>query len=174
METNMASSTQDRSEAEAKLWSMIKDIKVAMMTSWDGQAMHSRPMHGFQEEFEGKLYFFTRENSGKTSEISQYDKINLAYADIDDNTFVSVSGRGRLSHDQERIRRYWNPMAAAWFPKGVNDPELALIEVEAESAQYWDSTSSNMRYLWEVAAANLTGREPDMGENAKVDLHGRA
>jgi general stress protein 26 len=170
----MASSTQDRSEAEAKLWSMIKDIKVAMMTSWDGEAMHSRPMHGIQEEYEGKLYFFTREESAKTAEISKYDKINLAYADIDHNTYVSIAGRGRLVHDKERMRRYWNPMVSAWFPKGLDDPNLALIEVDADGAQYWDSTSSNMRYLWEIASANLTGREPNMGENAKVELHGRA
>lgn len=163
----------DRNEAQGKLWAMIKDIKVAMMTSWDGQQMHSRPMHGYQEEFEGRLYFFTKRHSGKTSEIDRFDRLNLAYADIDDNTYVSVSGRGRIVEDRERMRRYWSPMASAWFPQGLDDPELALIEVEAESAQYWDSTSSSMRYLWEIAAANLTGREPDMGENARLELHGR-
>ena len=45
-----------------------------------------------------------------------------------------------------------------------------LIEVDADSAQYWDSTDSTMRYLWEVATANLTGREPDMGKSARIDL----
>lgn len=60
----MAAHPPGRNEAQAKLWSMIKDIKVAMMTRWDGTAMHARPMHGYQEEFEGKLYFFTRLHSG--------------------------------------------------------------------------------------------------------------
>jgi hypothetical protein len=27
-----------------------------------------------------------------------------------------------------------------------------------------------MVYLWQVASANLTGREPNMGENEKLDL----
>jgi len=167
----MAAQPAGRNEAQAKLWSMIKDIKVAMMTSWDGEAMHARPMHGYQEEFEGKLYFFTRLHSHKAEEIARFDKINLAYADIDQNTYVSVSGRGRITDDRERMRKYWSPMASAWFPKGLDDPELRLIEVDAESAQYWDSTSSSMRYLWEIAAANLTGKEPDLGENAKIELH---
>ena len=43
----MVSSPAGRNEAQAKLWSMIKEIKVAMMTTWDGAAMHSRPMHGY-------------------------------------------------------------------------------------------------------------------------------
>jgi general stress protein 26 len=169
----MTAQPAGRNEAQAKLWAMIKDIKVAMMTSWDGEAMHARPMHGYQEEFEGKLYFFTRLHTGKTDEIARFDKINLAYADIDKNTYVSISGRGRITDDRERMRKYWSPMAAAWFPKGLDDPELRLIEVDGDSAQYWDSTSSSMRYLWEIAAANLTGKEPDLGENAKLELHGR-
>lgn len=60
------------------------------------------------------------------------------------------------------MHKYWSPMFSAWFPKGLEEPELRLIEVEAESAQYRDSTSSSMRYLSEVAAANLTGKEPDL------------
>lgn len=166
----MAHHHHDRGEAQAKLWAMIKGIKVAMMTSWDGQEMHSCPMHGVQKEFTGKLYFFTRLDSGKTEEIRRYDKINLAYADIDTNTYASVSGAGRINTDRALMEQFWNPMASAWFPKGLDDPDLALIEVEAQSAQYWDATSSSMRYLWQVASANLTGREPDMGENQKVSF----
>ena len=92
-------------------------------------------------------------------------KIDLAYADIGDNNYVSIAGKGRVITDRARIEKYWSPMASAWFPKGLDDPNLALIEVDADSAQYWDSTDSTMRYLWEVATANLTGREPDMGES---------
>jgi general stress protein 26 len=159
-----------REEALAKVWSLIKDIKVAMMTSWDGHQLHSRPMHGYQQEFDGKLYFFTRIDSGKTHEIGQYDKLNLAYADPDNNSYVSVSGRGQIRRDRPLLEKYWNKHAAAWFPKGLDDPELAIIEVDADSAQYWDSTTSSMRYFWEVTRANMTGREPSLGENAKVNL----
>lgn len=165
--------TQDN-EAMAKLWAMIKDIKVAMMTSWDGEQMHARPMHGHQEEFLGRLYFLTRLESGKTQEIARYDKLNLAYADIAANNYVSVAGRGRITTDQAKLRELWSPMAAAWFPEGLDDPNLALIEVEAESAQYWDATSSSMKYLYQIARANLTGREPDLGESRKLDINGTA
>jgi general stress protein 26 len=47
---------------------MIKGIKVAMLTSWDGEEMHSRPMHGHQEEFAGKLYIFTKLDSGRATQ----------------------------------------------------------------------------------------------------------
>ncbi len=166
----MAEVGSERDKALAKLWSMIRHIKVAMMTSWDGEAMHSRPMHGHQEDFAGKLYFFTRRSSGKTDEIGRYDKLNLAYADTGENIYVSVAGRGEISTDRDHMRRFWSPMAKAWFPQGLDDPELALIEVEADSAQYWDASSSSMRYLWEVARANVTGREPDLGDTERLTL----
>lgn len=157
-------------EAMTKLWSMIKDIKVAMMTTWDGEQMHARPMHGHQQEFAGKLYFLTRLDSGKTDEIRHYDKLNLAYADTKDNSYVSVAGRGRITTDRTRIREFWNPVAAAWFPQGLDDPDLALIEVDAEAAQYWDGTSSSMKFLYQIARANPTGREPELGESRKLDI----
>lgn len=166
----MSQQHPDRQAAESKLWEMIKEIKVAMMTSWDGQEMHSRPMHGYQKEFTGKLYFFTKHNSGKTDEINRYDKINLAYADIKSNTFVSVAGEGRVTTDRALIDQFWNPHASAWFPKGKEDPDLALIEVDAQGAQYWDSTSSSMVYLWQVTTAKLAGREPNVGQAEKVAL----
>ena len=157
----------------AKLWAMIKDIRVAMMTSWDGEQLHARPMYGHQEEFSGKLYFFTKIDSGKSREIGRFDKINLAYADVADNTYVSISGQGSLSTDRARMKEYWSPMTSAWFPDGIEDPQLALIEVRAETAQYWDMTSSGMRYLWEVARANLTGSPPELGESGKLELAAR-
>lgn len=166
----MTEAATDRNEAMAKLWAMIEGIKVAMMTSWDGRLLHARPMHGYQKEFEGKLYFFTKLRSGKTGEIERFDQVNLAYADPEHQNYVSVAGKARVSTDRERMKQLWNPMASAWFPKGLGDPDLGLIEVEVESAQYWDSTASTMRYLWEVASANLTGKEPDMGENVKLDV----
>jgi general stress protein 26 len=160
----------DRKEAHAKLWSMIKGIRVAMLTSWDGQRMHARPMYGHQEEFAGELWFFTRLDSGKTHEVMRFDQVSLAYADVKSNTYVSIAGRAEIVLDREVMKRFWNPNAHAWFPKGLDDPDLALIKVTAEGAEYWDSTSSSMRYFWEVARARLTGREPEVGENERLDL----
>ena len=81
-------------------------------------------------EFEGKLYFFTKRASGKTEEIGRFDQINLAYADPDEQNYVSIAGKGRITTDPARMKEL-DPMASAWFPKGLDDPDLALIEVEA-------------------------------------------
>ena len=160
-------------ERIAKLWDMIGDIKVAMLTTWDGERMRSRPMHTLQQQPGEDLWFFTRLDSAKTDDARHYDKVNLAYADPQENMFVSISGRAVVERDREAIDRFWSPMAAAWFPRGREDPQLAMLRVIPDSAEYWDVTDSTMRYLWEVGRANLTGREPDLGEVAHVDIAGR-
>jgi general stress protein 26 len=159
-----------RSEALAKLWSLVKDVRVAMLTTWDGHRLRSRPMHGFQDMFQGELLFYTRIETGKTREVMRYDQVNLAYADPQAQVYVSISGVADVVVDPAILRKHWSSGVAAWFPDGLDDPDLALIKVGVEEAAYWDMTTSRMRYLLEVGRANLTGREPDLGEHGSVSL----
>jgi general stress protein 26 len=38
------------------------------------------------------------------------------------------------------------PEFKIWFPKGKDDPEVALLRVTLEKAEYWDSPSSTIGY----------------------------
>ena len=81
-----------KDEGLRKLWPMIRDIRVAMLTTWDGDHLRSRPMQAHLDEDEGQLYFFTRLDSGKTREARRYDEVNVAFADNAGQTWVSISG----------------------------------------------------------------------------------
>ena len=55
----------------AKLGELIKDIRVAMLTTVDNEGrLHSRPMATQQTEFDGTLWFFTDSDSVKVHELS--------------------------------------------------------------------------------------------------------
>jgi general stress protein 26 len=162
-----------RAQGLSRLWPMIKDMRVAMLATWDGEHLRSRPMHAHIDEAAGELCFFTRLDSGKTREARHYDEVNVAFADNAGQTWVSISGRARIDMDGEVIRRFWTPMAAAWFPEGLDDPELALLRIEPEIAEYWDMTASTMRYLWEVSKANLTGETPAIGDIGRIEMEHR-
>jgi general stress protein 26 len=41
--------------------------------------------------------------------------------------------------DAAAVRAFWKPRYAEWFPTGVEDPDLALLEIEISRAEYWDS-----------------------------------
>lgn len=171
----MVDNETGRDESVKKLGEMIEDIDFAMLTTAEEDGtLRSRPMSTQQVEFNGDLWFFTRADSPKVEEIEQERHVNVSYAKPEAQRYVSVSGRARLVRDPEKIRELWKPVLRAWFPKGLDDPDLALLKVSVEQAEYWDSPSSTMMHLIGFVKALATGQSYDPGENRKINLKGGA
>jgi hypothetical protein len=58
-----------------------------------------------------------------------------------------VSGTAELTSDRERIRRLWKPECRTWFPLGAEDPDLALLRVRVDRAEYWDAPNGRVVHL---------------------------
>jgi prepilin-type processing-associated H-X9-DG protein len=157
-------------EQISKVWEMIKDIKFAMLTSDDDGMLRSRPMVASQKAFEGTLWFFTREHAHKVDEVRHDPRVNVSYADGHAQNYVSLSGTASLVRDKATLKAHWSEALRTWFPKGLDDPEVALLKVDVEQAEYWDTPNSKMVYAYGYVKARLTGTAPHPGENAKVTL----
>lgn len=165
----------DQGHAVKKLGEMIADIDFAMMTTVEEDGtLRSRPMSTQQVEFDGELWFFTRERAPKVEEVERDRRVNLSYADPQDQRYVSVSGTAQVVRDRQKIEELWSPALKAWFPKGVEDPDIALLRVRVEQAEYWDSPSSKMMHILGFVKALATGQSYEPGENEKLDLSKRA
>jgi general stress protein 26 len=163
----------DRATAIKKLNGLIKDNKFAMLTTvHDDGSLHSRPMATQQQEFEGDLWFFTKADSEKVRDASRDEHVNVSYASPDNQQYVSINGTAELVRDRAKIEELWNPIYKAWFPKGLDDPELALMKVNVLGAEYWDTPSSKMVQLIGFAKAALTGQpyKASKDEHDKVKL----
>jgi general stress protein 26 len=58
----------------------------------------------------------------------------------------------------------------AWFPKELDEPGLASLQVYASSAEYWDSSNSKVMSLLGTAKAALTGERAKGSDNQTVEL----
>ncbi len=156
-----------RDDMISKLATLIKDIKFAMLTTEaeDG-VLHSRPMATQDTEFDGDLWFFTGLSSSKVAELEWNPSVNLSYADPGASKYVSVSGNGKIVEDHAKARELWNDIYKAWFPKGLEDPELCLLKVEVTHAEYWEATSGKMVQVFGYLKALATGK-PSAGEGAE-------
>jgi general stress protein 26 len=158
-------------KAREKLFDMIKDIRVAMMTTVDADgSLRSRPMWTQKPDANGDLWFMTKLDSSKTAEISREHKVGLAFSEPDDQNYVSVSGHAEIVRDKNAIEEHWQESMRTWFPNGKDDPELALIKVTPEYGEYWDAPSSTMLHAYGYVKASLTGERPHPGGEGKVDL----
>ena len=88
-----------------------------------------------------------------------------------DHGFIAcVSGDLSEQPDKDRIDRFWNPVVAAWFPEGKDDPHLTLLRMIPDDAQVWVSHANPIRFGFEVAKANLTKTLPNMGDSTHINL----
>jgi len=155
-----------------KLRELVKDIDFCMLTTIDEQGdMHSRPMSANGEiDANGDLWFFTGASSHKVSEVSKSPKVNVSFADPKNQHYVSISGAATLVRDRKKIDELWKPEFKMWFPEGKDDPEVALLRISLEKAEYWDSPSSTIGYALSFVSSLVTGKQPDFGENKKVEF----
>lgn len=156
------------------LWDLIKDIKFGMLTHRhrDG-ALHAHPLTTQNKSIDegGTLYFFISEKSGIAGRLREDANVNVVYADPGSDTYVSVAGQAGFSNDQATKERLWTPMAKAWFPGGVNDPDVALLLVKITEAEYWNVKDSKVTQLFKMAKSAVTGKPPqDMGEHKKLNV----
>ena len=154
----------------AKLWSLIKTVEVAMMVTEDGDHLRSRPMAMSQKEFDGTLWFFTRADSHKVVELEKEHRVNLAFAHPGKQDYVSVSGKASLVRDKAAIDQHWAESVRVWFPKGKDDPEIALLKVAVQQAEYWDAPSSTMLHTYGYVKAVATGESPRPGGHGIVTM----
>lgn len=161
----------DRRESIRKLGEMIKGIEFAMLTTVeDDGTLRSRPMQTQQVEFDGDIYFFTRASAPKVEEVERERNVNVSYSNPEQHRYVSVSGKARLSRDREKIKQLWHPALKAWFPDGLEDPDIALLHISVERAEYWDSPSSPVAHLVGFIKAVATGTTYQPGDNEKINL----
>ena len=154
----------------SKLWDLIKTVEIAMMVTEDGEYLRSRPMAVSQKTFDGTLWFFTRASSHKVTEVDQEHRVNLSYAHPGKQDYVSVSGQASLVRDPEAIAEHWAESLRTWFPKGKDDPEIALLKVVVQRAEYWDAPSSAMLHAYGYLKAVTTGQSPNPGGHGTVKL----
>ncbi len=119
-----------------------------MLTTEDsGGVLRSRPMATQQITFDGVLWFFTDAASHKVDEIHSHKNVNVTFVDGERSRYISVSGTAQVLRDTAKGKELWRPYLRAWFPQGPDSPEVALLKIKVQEAEYWDSPASKMVHL---------------------------
>ena len=155
--------------AIARLNDMIGDIQIAMLATMgtDGN-LHSRPLATQKVQDDGTVFFFTGVQTTAAFESEENCRVNVSYVDPRRSVYISIAGIASVSDDRRKIHELWDPVHSAWFPKGMDDPDLRLLCVQIERAEYWDVATNALSLLVGYARKTITGKADGIGTHERL------
>jgi general stress protein 26 len=148
-------------ELEAKLWAGLRSEMTVMLGMVDESAP-SRPMTAQFESDEdrGPLWFFTSQDS--TLVEAGGGAATAVFVSKGHDLFARIEGKLVEDSRPEMIEKLWNPFVAAWY-EGKDDPDIALMRMDLDSAEIWENASSLM-----AGVKSLLGIKPQEDYKDKV------
>ncbi len=151
------------------MWDIIAQAQVCMLVTQFSAGLRARPVEA-RLRGDGQIYFLTDADSDKRSEIGTSPDVALVFTDPKQKIYLSISGRASIINDEEIARAIWQLTDRVWWKAGPADPGLRVLRVEPQTAELWDGPSSTAVEVFEFAKALMTGLEPNLGQNRKVEI----
>ncbi len=159
-------------DAIIKLRELIGDQRVVMLSSIAPSGeIHGRPITLCEVADDGRLWFLVSNEADWVTGMAPESRVNVAVANDDSQTWVSIAGEGSIHDDKARVDRLWSPAAAIFFPGGQDDPNLRLLAVDPQTAEYWDAPTGKLQRLATAAIGKIAGERPDVGESGTIDMN---
>jgi len=160
--------TDDNARNVDRAWELMKKIGFAMLVTRDGEKLRARPMSAYLERDENTIYFLTDARRHKDDEIARNPGVNLSFADASSQKYVWLTGTAMVSNDRAKIKELFSTPAKAWW-ESAEDPNIRVLKITPDDAEFWDSPGTIISYV-KMAAAAATGSQPDIGKNRKVSI----
>ena len=158
----------DNARNVGRVWDLMKKIGFAMLVTRDGDKLRARPMSACLERGSNAIFFLTDARRHNDDEIAGNPNVKVSFADAAEQKYVSVTGTAVVSNDRAKIKQLFSTPAKAWWDS-AEDPNIRVIRITPDDAEFWDTPGSVISYVKMVAAA-MTGSRPDIGENRKVAM----
>ena len=132
----------DTRDLEKKFWKALDKDRTVMLGASD---VEPRPMTAMAEEQHAPLWFFTSIDTELAQSLEGSGAGHAAtasFASKDHDLFATITGQVMIDNDRAVIERLWNPVVAAWYEDGKDDPKLALLRFDLQKAEIWLDASS--------------------------------
>lgn len=165
----MADVEKTKQDPVGQLWEQLGEIHAGML-GVEGSAQHMQPMAPQLDPKAKTIWFFTKKSSDLVRAVGTGNRGQFCIVGKDHDYHACLSGTIKQNTSQEKVDELWSPVTNAWFENGKDDPELALLEMTLYDAAIWASSSSALTFGWEIAKANITDSEPDIGVRTLINF----
>ncbi|WP_426231354.1 pyridoxamine 5'-phosphate oxidase family protein [Pararhizobium sp. DWP3-4] len=165
----MADISKTKTDPLQQLWDVLDDVHAGML-GVEGSGQHMQPMAPFVEKESNSIWFFTRTDSDLIQAARTGDRAHFCVISKDHDYHACLAGAIDEVKSRNHIDKYWSAPVAAWFEGGKDDPSLTMLQLKLDDVAIWASTNSTLKFGWEIAKANLTGKEPELGYHTQISL----
>jgi len=159
---------QDAKENPLKqFWDKLDKHQTVMLGAADNSQM-MQPMIANGAREENTIWFYTSRKTDFAQAALEGGSTHMVMIDRDSGYYACVIGHLQIDHSEPHIERFWSAVASAWFPEGKADNDLTMLRFTPKSAQIWAGPGSSIKFGWEIARANISGDEPDVGIHTSV------
>ncbi|MEM5473117.1 pyridoxamine 5'-phosphate oxidase family protein [Hoeflea sp. AS60] len=165
----MTDLNKTRHEPIGQLFDVLDDTH-AVMVGLDQTAHSMQPMAPQVDEDRRGIWFYAKRDSDMGSNIAKHkpSRARICAISPDHDYHACISGTMSEETDRSVVDKFWSPAVAAWFEDGKEDANMIMLRFDAAEADVWASSGSAIKFAWEIAKANLTDNEPNVGEKAHI------
>ena len=152
----------DETQLKRDLWKRMASSPFLMIRLTE-TGQHSEPLTAqLDEDQVDTIWFFI----GKDNRLAKGGKAMAQFVSKGHDYFACLHGNARIDNDFALIEKLWSPQVEAWFPQGKDDPNLALLRIDIDSAELWETDMSLSGKLKLLFGGQIKGGEA--GSHATV------
>ena len=127
----------DIAQLKADLWKKMAASPFLMVGLQDGE--HSAPLTAQldKDQVDTIFFFIGRDNRMAKGGLAMAQFVSKGH-----DYFACLAGTARVDNDFAMIDKLWNNQVEAWFSGGRDDPNLALLRFDIDSAELWETDMS--------------------------------
>ncbi|WP_435256882.1 pyridoxamine 5'-phosphate oxidase family protein [Thioclava sp. FR2] len=155
-------------DLKSEFWDRMDSVRTAMLgISGEGRMVAMSPTT--DDDFPGKIWFITAKGTdlARATELGA-KPARMVVASDEAGLYADVDGSLARSHDREALDEAWNFVADAWFEGGKHDPDVCLLCFTPGVAEMSVTTTSAVKFFYEIAKAQVTGEKPEAGAQGVV------
>lgn len=143
-----------------------------MLGTFDDQSRVTfRPMTHVEVDDMGNIWFFVGIDTPKAEHIAANPNVYLNFSCEKSATFVAIEGVANVSNiNRERMKELFTPFVRAWFPQGLDDPNLGLMVVHPLEIDYWVNDENKILTYIKMLTKTAAGAKSLVAEHGRISM----
>jgi general stress protein 26 len=120
-----------------RFWEELQAKPMVMLGVVGDRDGHTQPMTAQFEGRLGPIWFFAGKDDDLFNLVGTGTRAIMSYTAPGHDLYASVHGAIFQEDSAKVVDRFWNKFVSAWYDGGKDDPNLAVLRFEPDSAKIW-------------------------------------